>query len=100
MAKLSLTRNCFLLNWKGNISSSAGHKGIRGRKILFPACCPRTISTSILFLWKPRTTNLVPLQSPFAGSIFLSNITGHPILSFKMCGGRPLGVNVLRNSGG
>jgi hypothetical protein len=44
-------------------------------------------------------TSLVPLQSPFAGSIFRSNITGHPILNFKTCGGNPLGVNVFRKVG-
>jgi hypothetical protein len=37
MAKLSLTGNCFLLKWKGNISSSEGHRGIRGKKIRIPA---------------------------------------------------------------
>ena len=30
IAKLSRIGNCFCLNWKGNISSSDGHKGIRG----------------------------------------------------------------------
>ena len=32
IAKLSRIGNCFRLNWKGNISSSEGHKGIQGRK--------------------------------------------------------------------
>jgi hypothetical protein len=32
--------------------------------------------------------------------IFRSNIIGHPILSFKTCGGSPLGVSVFRKSGG
>ena len=30
IAKLSRIGNCFCLNWKENISSSDGHKGIRG----------------------------------------------------------------------
>ena len=37
IAKLSRIGNCFRLNWKWNISSSDGHKGIRGRKTRFPA---------------------------------------------------------------
>ena len=49
IAKLSPIGNCFHLNWKGNISSSDGHKGIRGRKTHFPACCPNTISASMVF---------------------------------------------------
>ena len=35
IAKLSRIGNCFRLNWKGSISSSDGHKGIRGRKTRF-----------------------------------------------------------------
>ena len=49
IAKLNRIGNCFRLNWKGNISSSDGHKGIRGRKTHFPACCPNTISASMVF---------------------------------------------------
>ena len=49
IAKLSRIGNCFRLNWKGNISSSDGHKGIRGRKNCFPTCCPNTISASMVF---------------------------------------------------
>jgi hypothetical protein len=58
-------------------------RGILGKKILFPACWPSTISASMIFLWNPRTTSLMPLQSLFVGSIFLSNMTGQLILSFK-----------------
>ena len=49
IAKLNRIGNCFRLNWKGNISSSDGHKGIRGRKTRFSACCPNTISASMVF---------------------------------------------------
>jgi hypothetical protein len=98
IAKLSQIGNCFRLNWKGNISSSDGHKGIRGRKTRFLACCRNTISASMIFFWNPRMISLVPLQSPFVGSMFLSNMTGQPIFSFNTCGGRSLGVKVLRNS--
>jgi hypothetical protein len=91
MAKLSLIGNCFLLNWNENISSLDGHNSIRGRNTHFPTCCPSTISASIVFLQNSRTTSLVPLHSSLAGSIFLSNMTGHPSLSFKTCGGSPLG---------
>ena len=49
IAKLSRIGNCFRLNWKGNISSSDGHKGIRGRKTRFLVCCPNTISASMVF---------------------------------------------------
>jgi hypothetical protein len=98
IAKLSQIGNCFRLNWKGSISSSDGHKGMRGRKTRFPACCPTTISASMVLFWNPRMISLVPLQSLFAGSMFLSNMTEQPIFSFNTCGGRPLGVKVLRNS--
>ena len=46
IAKLSRIGNCFRLNWKGNISSSGGHKGMRDRKTRFPACL-----TQFLSLW-------------------------------------------------
>ncbi|KAI4977841.1 hypothetical protein ZWY2020_014395, partial [Hordeum vulgare] len=45
----SLTGNCFLLKLNGNMSSSEGHNGIRGRKTRIPECCPTTISASIVF---------------------------------------------------
>ena len=48
--KADTDRELFLLNLKGNISSSDGHKGMRGRKTLFPACSPSTISASMVFL--------------------------------------------------
>jgi hypothetical protein len=51
IAKLSRIGNCFRLNWKGNISSFDGHKGMRDRKTRFPACCPNTISASMVFFW-------------------------------------------------
>jgi hypothetical protein len=95
IAKLSRIGNCFRLNWKGNISSSDGHKGMRGRKTHFPTCCPNTIFASMV---EPRMISLLPLQSLFAGSMFLSNMIGQPIFSYNTCGGRPLGVKVLRNS--
>ena len=53
IAKLSQIWNCFRLNWKGNISSSDWHKGIRGRKTRFPACCHNTIPASMVFFWNP-----------------------------------------------
>ncbi|XBI84545.1 hypothetical protein VPH35_092836 [Triticum aestivum] len=99
MAKLSLIGNCFLLNLKGNISSSDGQRGIRGRNTLLPACCPSTISASMAFLWKPRTTSLVPLHNPLAGSMFLNSITGQFNFSLSACGGSLLGVRLFRNSG-
>jgi hypothetical protein len=49
MAKLSLTGNYFLLNWNGNISSSEGRSGIRGKKTRVPECCPSTITVSMVF---------------------------------------------------
>jgi hypothetical protein len=53
IAKLSRIGNSFRLNWKGNISSSDGHKGMRGRKTLFSACCPNIIFASMVFFWNP-----------------------------------------------
>jgi hypothetical protein len=73
IAKLSRIGNCFRLNWKGNISSSDRHEGMRGRKTRFPACYPNTISASMVFFWNTRMISLVPLQSPFAGLMFLSS---------------------------
>ncbi|XBH64166.1 hypothetical protein VPH35_117992 [Triticum aestivum] len=98
IAKLSLIGNCFLLNLNGNMSFSDGQRGIRGRKTLLPACCPITISASMVFLSKPLTTSLVPLHSPLAGSMFLRSMTGQFSFSLSACGGRPLGVNPFRNS--
>jgi hypothetical protein len=98
VAKLSQIGNYFRLNWKGIISLSDEHKDMRGKKTIFLVCCPNTISVSMVFFWNPRIISLVPLQSPFAGSIFLSIMTGQPVFSFNTCGGRPLGVKVLRNS--
>ena len=40
ITKLSQIGICFRLNWKGNISSSDGHKGIRGRKPAFQRAVP------------------------------------------------------------
>ncbi|XBI32719.1 hypothetical protein VPH35_056134 [Triticum aestivum] len=99
-AKLSLTGNCFLLNLNGNISSSDGQRGIRGRNTLLPACWPSTISASIAFLMNPRTISLVPLHNPLAGSMFRNNIIGKLIFNLRIWGGRPLGVNEFKNSAG
>ncbi|XBH53879.1 hypothetical protein VPH35_076290 [Triticum aestivum] len=44
-----LTGNCFLLKLNGNMSSSDGHNGIRGKKTRIPECCPTTIFASIAF---------------------------------------------------
>jgi hypothetical protein len=41
IAKLSRIGNCFLLNWKGNISSSDGHKGMRDRKNSLSSMLPQ-----------------------------------------------------------
>jgi hypothetical protein len=68
---------------------------MRDRKTHFPTCCSNTISASIV---EPRMISLLPLQSPFAGSMFVSNMIRQPIFSFNTCGSRPLGVKVLRNS--
>ncbi|XBH90983.1 hypothetical protein VPH35_082494 [Triticum aestivum] len=99
MAKLSLTGNCFLLNLNGNMSLLDGHRGIRGRNTLLPACCPITISASMAFLSKPRTTSLVLLHRPLARSMFLRSMIGQLSFRLSACGGRPLGVNPFRNSG-
>ena len=61
IAKLSRIGNRFRLNWKGNISSSDGHKGIRGRKTRFLVCCPNTISTSMVLFWNTHMISMVPL---------------------------------------
>jgi hypothetical protein len=98
MEKLSLIGNYFLLNLHGNMSSSDGHRGIRVRNTLTPACCPMTISESMALLWNPWITSLVSLHKPLAGLILLNSITRQFIFSLSVCGGSPLGVRSFRNS--
>ena len=56
IAKLNRMGNCFFLNLNGRVRSSEGDIGILGMNTLLPACCPLTISASIVLFWNPRTT--------------------------------------------
>ena len=64
---------CLLWNLKGNLESD-GTKSMLGIKILSPMFFPIITSAKITFLPKWLTCNLVPLQRPFAWSIFLKSI--------------------------
>jgi hypothetical protein len=49
-------RELFPLELKNEHLIIRGAKGILGKKTLFPACWPSTISASMTFLWNPQTT--------------------------------------------
>jgi hypothetical protein len=87
IAKLSLTVNCFLLSTKGSPELTFVFNLILDKNALFPALLPVRISTSNIFLNKPRHNNHVPLHRPYLGSMFRNNIKGAPFFSFKVCGG-------------
>ena len=78
IAKLSLTRNCFILSTKGSHEPAFVFNLIIGKNALFPALLPVRISTSNIFLNKPRHNNRVPLHRPYIGSMFRNNIKGAP----------------------
>ena len=100
IANASQTGNCLLLSGKGR-SSAAGARVILGIKTTFPAnfASPLMILHFKTFLQISDTLNLVPLQSPFDGSKFLSNMMGHPTLSPRCASGRELETKELRYSG-
>jgi len=87
IAKLSLTGNCFLLSTKGGPGLAFVFNLILGKKAIFPALLPIRISTSNIFLNKPRHNNRVPLHRPYLGSMFCNNIKGTPFFTFKIYGG-------------
>ena len=100
IAKLSRIGNCFRLNQKGNISSFDRHKGIRGRKNRFSSVLPQHNFRVYGILLK------LPYDKPgtITKSVCRVNVPKQydrtTNLSFNTCGGRPLGVKVLRNSFG
>jgi hypothetical protein len=87
ITKLSLTGNYFLLSTKGSPELAFVFNLIMGKNALFPALLPVRISTSNIFLDKPRHKNHVPLHMPYLGSMFHNNIKGTPFFTFKICGG-------------
>ena len=78
IAKFSLTENCFLLSTKGSHELAFVFNLILGKNALFPALLLIRISTSNIFLNKPRHNNCVPLHRPYLGSMFRNNIKGAP----------------------
>ena len=60
---------------------------ILGKNALFPALLLVRISTSNIFLNKPRHNNCVPLHRPYLGSMFRNNIKGAYFFTFKIFGG-------------
>ena len=99
MAKVGFKGNCFLVNWKGNLVSE-GVNGILGTNKRFPLYGPWEIMHSIIVVCSLVTTYLVLLQCPLLKSMFRNNITGTSGVSFKICGGSPLGHRLLRYSVG
>jgi len=87
IAKLSLTRNCFLVSTKGSPKLAFVFYLILGKNALFPALFSVMIFTSNIFLNKPRHNIHVPLHMPYLGSMFRYNIKGAPFFTFKICGG-------------
>jgi len=98
IVKLSLTVNCFLLSTKGSHEFAFVFNLIMGKNALFLASLPVRISTSSIFLNKPRHNNHVQLHRPYIWSMFHNNNKGAPVFTFKICGGiLPLAVE-FRNS--
>lgn len=81
--KLSRTGNCFLLRTKGSPSLANVFILILGKKARFPVLLPIKISTSNIFINKPRHNNRVPLHNPYLGSRFRNNVNGAPFLSLE-----------------
>jgi len=86
IAKLSLTENYFLLSTKRSPELTYLFNLIMEKYVLFPALLPVRISTSNIFLNKPRHNNRVPLHMSYLGSMF-HNIKVAPIFTFTICGG-------------
>jgi len=87
IAKLSLSGNYFLLSKKGSHELAFVFNLILGKNALFPKLLPVRISTSNIFLNKPRHNNRVPLHRPYLRSMFHNNIKGAPFFTFKICDG-------------
>jgi len=85
IAKLSLTGNYFLLSTKGSPELAFVFNLIMGKNAPFSALLPVRISTSNIFLNKPRHNNRVPLHRPYLGSMFHNNIKNAPFFTFKIC---------------
>jgi len=83
IAKLSLTGNYFLLSTKGSPELAFVFNLILGKNALFPALLPVRISTSNIFLNKPRHNNCVLLHMSYLGFMFRNNIKGAPFLPLK-----------------
>jgi len=58
-----------------------------GKNDLFPTLLPVRISTSNIFLNKPRHNNRVPLHMSYLGSMFHNNIKGATFLPLKYVAG-------------
>ena len=81
ITKLSLTGNYFLLSTKRSFELTFVFNLIMGKNALFPALFSVRISTSNIFLNKPRHNNRVSLHRPYPGSMF-HNIKTAPFLTF------------------
>ena len=81
IAKLSLTRNYFLPSTKGSSEVAFVFNLIMGKNALFQALLPVRISTSNIFLNKPRHNNRVPLHRSYIGSMFRMTTSIHKIVS-------------------
>ena len=84
-------------NWKRLKSNGMleGMTGILGMNTSVPAPGPAKMVASSTLGIICLTTNCVPLHS-VGTSRFLSNMIGHPIFNFSLCGGTPDGWRELR----
>jgi hypothetical protein len=70
---------------------------IRGIMTTWPIRLPVAISALIMLVLKPKQINLVPLQSPLAGSKFRNVIMGQPIFNRRWWGGKlPDSIYILK----
>jgi len=99
IANASRIRNCLLLSGIGK-SSTASDNVIWGINTTFPVnlLSPLIILHFNTLLLIANTLSLVPLQSHFEASKFLSSITGHPIFNFRCASGSKLDTKEFRYS--
>ena len=97
IAKHGLTGNCLRTRVKGN-TFSLGERGILGMRSILPAWVPVMDRATSTLLHIFSMTKRDPLHCPNFWLKFLRSMTTIPTFSVILCGGRPDGHRVFRNS--
>merc|ERR1712115_688622 len=95
VANAAFTGNCLRCHSNG-YSPGFGMKIILGMRTVLSD--PDTTHWRTLLFRDFSKINLVPLQRPSLGLMFLNNMRGIPGLIRRLWGGKPLGVKLLRYS--